>query len=406
MKFIIGLITILVILITVIIYIYVNKDNIIHTEYQDTTENIDINTTEVNPIELEDKEQQEYYESISDDIQSELDNAREVYANIDKAPTSSLFGSKESFDDDLNAIFSDILDDLNDNRLEDFRDDIESAMENINNLNVEIKEYQEEQKSAPKESYIETTIDGYSKKIKDLEYEIKLSTNDIKNNNHSIRNYLFVLGIRVNSKKMNMLLLRADRDDIVDMALIMNMLKKESQNLRKEIYSSELTIDDTKKYYDISRILFKFIIYKKNIYDKHLDNYIEFLDNNVENNQVVYKRSLKEMREEKNKIRLRTYKKNIKILKIFRQASLRYKSDLLKQKKRLRQIEYISMRNLKMLQNSFDVLSHSSESIKPIVNIEKEFDKIIKRYLIIVEKFKSNDVKRKYIELTHQILDD
>jgi len=406
MKFIIGLITILVILITVIIYIYVNKDNIIHTEYQDTTENIDINTTEVNPIELEDKEQQEYYESISDDIQSELDNAREVYANIDKAPTSSLFGSKESFDDDLNAIFSDILDDLNDNRLEDFRDDIESAMENINNLNVEIKEYQEEQKSAPKESYIETTIDGYSKKIKDLEYEIKLSTNDIKNNNHSIRNYLFVLGIRVNSKKMNMLLLRADRDDIVDMALIMNMLKKESQNLRKEIYSSELTIDDTKKYYDISRILFKFIIYKKNIYDKHLDNYIEFLDNNVENNQVVYKRSLKEMREEKNKIRLRTYKKNIKILKIFRQASLRYKSDLLKQKKRLRQIEYISMRNLKMLQNSFDVLSHSSESIKPIVNIEKEFDKIIKRYLIIVEKFKSNEVKRKYIELTYQILNN
>ncbi len=406
MKFIIGLISILIILISTAIYIYITKDNIEDEKYKPKIEQKDVNLTELNPIELEDKAQKEYYESISEDIKSELENAREVYVSIDKAPKSGLFGSKESFDDDLNAIFDDILVSLNDNRLEDFRDNIETAKENIKNLYIEINQYIEEQKIAPKESYIETTIDDYAKKIKDLKQEVKLNLDDIKNNKQSIKNYLFVLGIRVNSKKMNMLLLRADRDNIVKMTLMMSMLKREAKALRKEIYSSEVTLDDTKKYYDISRILFKFVIYQQDIYNQNLDNYIEFLDNNVEKNEVIYKRSREEMKLEKNKIRLKIYKKNIKILKTFRQASLRYKSDLLKQKKRLRQIKYISLRNLKVLQNSFDVSSYSSEAIKPIVNIEKEFDKIMKRYVIIVEKFKSSEIKRKYIELTYQILND
>jgi len=406
MKFIIGLISILIILISTAIYMYITKDNIEDEKYKPKIEQKDVNLTELNPIELEDKAQKEYYESISEDIKSELENAREVYVSIDKAPKSGLFGSKESFDDDLNAIFDDILVSLNDDRLEDFRDNIETAKENIKNLYIEINQYIEEQKIAPKESYIETTIDDYAKKIKDLKQEVKLNLDDIKNNKQSIKNYLFVLGIRVNSKKMNMLLLRADRDNIVKMTLMMSMLKREAKALRKEIYSSELTLDDTKKYYDISRILFKFVIYQQDIYNQNLDNYIEFLDNNVEKNEVMYKRSREEMKLEKNKIRLKIYKKNIKILKTFRQASLRYKSDLLKQKKRLRQIKYISLRNLKVLQNSFDVSSYSSEAIKPIVNIEKEFDKIMKRYVIIVEKFKSSEIKRKYIELTYQILND
>jgi hypothetical protein len=405
MKFIIGLIGILIILISSVIYIFFTKDSVESVKHKNHIEQKDINLTELNnPIELEDKAQQEYYDSISEDIKAELENAREVYISIDKAPTSGLFGSKDSFDDDLNAIFDDILSSLDDNRLEDFRDNIESAKENIKNLYIEINQYIKEQKTAPKESYIETTIDEYTQKIKDLEQEVKLSLDDINNNKQNIKNYLFVLGIRVNNKKMNMLLSRVDKADIVKMALMMNMLKREAKALRQEIYSSELTLDDTKKYYDISRILFKFVIYQQNIYNQHLDNYIEFLDNNVEDNEVVYKRSIKEMKLEKDKLRLKIYKKNIKILTTFRRASLRYKKDLLKQKKRLRQIKYISLRNLKVLQNSFDVSSHSLESIKPIVNIEKEFDKIIKRYMIIIEKFKSNEVKRKYIELTYQML--
>lgn len=404
MKFIIGLISILLILISTAIYMYLTKDTVKNIEHKNKIEQKDINLTDINPIELEDMAQIKYYKSISENIKAEFENAREVYISIDKASKRSLFRSKDSFDEDLHSIFDNILSVLSDNRLEEFRDNIDISKDSIDNLYIEINQYQEEQKTAPKESYFSITIDEYNQKIRDLEEEVELYEKDIQENKQRIRNYLFVLGIRVNNNKMDMLLLRADKEDIIKMALIMNMLKKEAKAIKKEIYSSSLTIEDSKKYYDISRILFKFIIYEQYIFNKKLDDYIEFLDNNIEDNEIVYERSIKLMKLEKNRLRVRIYLKNIKILKTFKEASLRYKSDLLKQKKRLRQIKYISLRNLKVLQNSYDVSSHSSEAIKPNIDIEKEFEKIIKRYVIIVEKFKSSAVKRKYIELTSQIL--
>jgi hypothetical protein len=403
MKFLLSLIGILLLLIGTVIYIASTKDVVPSFSDENETQE-EHNITD--PKKVERKFQNEYFESKWEDVKSQIDNSIEVYIELDKAKDGNFFWDKKaSLREELYMVFDEIVQDLRDERIQNYEKEIQEAQENIQEDLLTIQEYEEAMKEAPKESYISTTVEGYKEKIKELEKEIEIEKESIERIYKNIHAYFFVLGIELPYKKLEMLRKRIDFEYMIDAALVMKMLQKIMVKIKKDAMVNKFEYDKTLYYHNINRILFEFIIYQQNRYIQKIDNnYIPKLNALLEENTVTYEDSAKSMSREKDPTKKAIYKDNMQVLKLFRQAMEVYKQDLIDQRKRLLQVRYMSARHLKLTQNRYKTSKLSLESLKPKRDMKQEFSKITHHYFDNIEiTFKSEELKRKYIKVTQKL---
>ncbi|KIM06393.1 MAG: hypothetical protein KU28_08830 [Sulfurovum sp. PC08-66] len=280
MKFLMALLFLLFTLLSIVIYIYLTTDIEVVPSFgdEDNTSQHESNTTD--PKELEERFLKEYFQANWEDIQEQLNQAIEKYIEIDNAGEPSFFWDKKaSLRDELEAIFDEIIEDMKDGRVDEYQERIDEIKEIIQEDVVQIKAYEVDMKTAPKESYLSTTVKGYKEKIKALEEEIKLETKKREYIEEQIHAYYYNLGVLLSQKEFVLLKNRIDFDFVYEAAIVMNMLQKAMGKVKKETMEHKYQLDKTLYYYNTSRIVFEFILYLEKRHREAIDKvYIPHLN--------------------------------------------------------------------------------------------------------------------------------
>jgi len=407
MKFLISLLFLLLTLLSIVIYIYMTTDIQVVPTFDDednTTQQDESNITD--PKKIEKRFQRDYFESKWEDVQSQLNRAIQKYMELDRATEGNFFWDKKaSLREELYLIFDEIVAELKDERIAEYKEQMQEIRQEIKNDIVEIHEYEEEMKEAPKESYIYTTVDGYKEKIKELEEVIKAKKETIENTQESIYAYIYVLGIELPYTKIDMLMKRIDFQYMYDAALVMKMLKTLMIKIKKDTMVNKFHYSKTLYYHNVNRVLFEFILYQQSRYIQTIDEiYIPQLLSLLKRNDHAYEKNAKLKQQTRNATQKAIYQDNMRALKIFRQAAEIYKKDLLAQRKRLWQVRLMSAKHLQLTQDRYKTSKLSIESLKPIRDMNEEFTKIIRHYFDNIEiTFKDKRLKKKYIEITQKL---
>jgi len=410
MKLLMSLIFILLTLLSVVIYIYTTTDIEIIPSFEDEeNQTLQEEQNITDPKKIERAFQKKYLESKWEDVHSQLNRAIEKYMELDLAKSGSFFWDKsDSIREEIYLIFDEIVQELKDERIAQYRETIQEIEEDIAEDTALIKEYELDMKDAPKESYISTTVEEYKANIKELEEKIKNQKETIARTQENIYAYIYVLGMQLPYNKIDMLSKRIDFQYMFDAALVMKMLKTVMNKITHITKAKKYTYEQTLYYHNINRILFEFIIYQQNRYLKRIDDtqsgYITQLNALIDTNTQIYEESALNMAREKNPERKKIYADNMKVLKLFRQAAEIYKKDLSLQRTRLLQVRYMAAKHLRLTQNRYKTSKLSLESLKPMRDMNQEFTKIIHHYFDNIEiTFKDKRLKKKYIEITHKL---
>jgi|GEM_PF-1151049 len=404
MKFLMALLFLLFTLLSIVIYIYLTTDIEVVPSFgdEDNTSQHESNTTD--PKELEERFLKEYFQANWEDIQEQLNQAIEKYIEIDNAGEPSFFWDKKaSLRDELEAIFDEIIEDMKDGRVDEHQERIDEIKEIIQEDVVQIQAYEVDMKTAPKESYLSTTVKGYKEKIKALEEEIKLETKKREYIEEQIHAYYYNLGVLLSQKEFVLLKNRIDFDFVYEAAIVMNMLQKAMGKVKKETMEHKYQLDKTLYYYNTSRIVFEFILYLEKRHREAIDKvYIPHLNALLERKINAHKEDMIKSKQAKEDSKL--YVDSLKVQKIFIETTKLYEKDILKQRKALWRVRLVVAKHLELTHNRYIRSKETSESLRPKRDMQKILGAVIRYYLDdIGSSVEDAKQKEKYQVITRQL---
>jgi len=404
MKFLVSLLVLLFTLLSIVIYIYLTTDIHVVPSFgdEDNSSQHEQNTTD--PKELEERFLKEYFQANWEDIQEQLNQAIEKYIEIDEAGEPSFFWDKKaSLWDELEAIFDEIIEDMKDGRIDEHQERMDEIKEIIQEDVVQIQAYEVDMKTAPKESYLSTTVLGYKEKIKALEEEIKIETKNIKYIEEQIHAYYYNLGVLLSQEEFQLLKNRIDFDFLYEAAIVMNMLQKAMGKVKKETMEHKYQLDKTLYYYNTSRIVFEFILYLQKRHQEMIDDkYIPNLNALLEQKINAYKEDTVKSKQAQEDREL--YTDSLKAQKIFIETTKLYKKDILKQRKALWRVRLVTAKHLELTRNRYMRSKETSESLRPKRDMQKILDSVIRYYFDdIGSDVEDAKQKEKYQEITRQL---
>jgi len=324
---------------------------------------------------------------------------------LEEAPESSWIGrDKREVQQDINTLFDTMIDTLTEENFLSFKHEINILNKMIRNNKNTIADYREKKLSAPQESTLRTTQSDYMKKIQILQEEnhtLKIRSEQIKK---KLIKQFSNIGITLTEAQLNVLLTRIDGDDIIQMALMMDVLKQISKQIMVLMQENSEALAYAKKYYGLHLVMLEFIVYIQQKYiDKVNHVYLPKIDNIIFEAHAMITETKKLAASETSQRRREVYAKNREAQELTAHVAARYREDLIHTGTSIRNAQKITRKNLQLAENTYKTVILSADLYTLIAESQQMFSEVSRVQVPQIIPFENIQIEKKYYELTKMI---
>lgn len=340
------------------------------------------------------------FEKIWNSVRDNLLEGVELYNKREKAPDKTyIFGEdKEDITKDINRLLNETVSLLINRDLVSYQNRIEKLNRIIEKKKIELAEYKERRVGADNKKEFDKKIESINREIEELNQEILSLKGNLKRKFQDS-------GIDLSDEQIDVLLVRADGHDIIQLILIIETIKQINEQILKLVKSSGEDLVQAKRYYGMHMVSLLLVTHTQKLYmDKIKRIYIPRIDNIIKkaSDMIVKTKSL--ISKERDENRLFIYKENLKAQEFTKKVALEYRKNLLATIESIKRAYLESRKNLEVAKNTYDTVSLSSGLYNIINKTQMMFDRINKIQIPQIVPFENRQIKQKYRELTKQIL--
>ena len=340
------------------------------------------------------------FEKIWNSVRDNLLEGVELYNKREKAPDKTyIFGEdKEDITKDINRLLNETVSLLINRDLVSYQNRIEKLNRIIEKKKIELAEYKERRVGADNKEEFDKKIESINREIEELNQEILSLKGNLKRKFQDS-------GIDLSDEQIDVLLVRADGHDIIQLILIIETIKQINEQILKLVKSSGEDLVQAKRYYGMHMVSLLLVTHTQKLYmDKIKRIYIPRIDNIIKkaSDMIVKTKSL--ISKERDENRLFIYKENLKAQEFTKKVALEYRKNLLATIESIKRAYFESRKNLEVAKNTYDTVSLSSGLYNIINKTQMMFDRINKIQIPQIVPFENRQIKQKYRELTKQIL--
>ncbi len=347
------------------------------------------------------------FEEIWNRVRGKLVKGSKLYGEKENAPESTLvFGDdKEDIQKDIDALLNDVIALLLNDDLLAYQEEIEDLNTKIEKDELNLAEYKEERIGAPLKSMVHTTKEGYDKKIKDTQDEIVILKNRIHIVEKHLKDRFSKLGVTLSVEQIEVLLSRADGNDIIEVSLVIDVLKQITEQILGLMRESDEDLLQAKRYYGMHLVSLALVVHLQQLYIDRVNGvYIPKIAKIISKAEEIMGRTEVLIDREQDNNRIAIYESNFKAQKFTKEVATHYKEELIKSRDRMQEAQTQTQKNLQVAENTFATVSLSSGLYNLIAQSQMMFDKISRIQIPQIVPFENVQIEQKYKELTKQIL--
>ena len=338
-------------------------------------------------------------------VYDDLEKSSTFIDKYNNAPDSAwLSEDKGDIKEDINDMFEMIVNGLIEDDLLVYKIKMQTLKSEISTNKSQILNYREKRVGAPKSSIIHTTKSNYDSKIEETKKENKILENEIRIIKDSLKKNFQNIGVNLNSQQIDALLTRVDGDDIIQISLVMETLKYITNQILVLMKESQEELTQAKKYYAMHQVLLELVVYIQQKYIDKCDNsYIPKIDRLIIDSKAMMDET-KRLRDAEEDPKVRAiYNINLDAQIFTKKVAVLYKNDIIKSKRNMIEAQKISMKNLKLSQNTYQTVMLSANLFSLIKRSQNMFDEVSKIQVPEIVPFKSIQLQKKYRELTEKL---
>ncbi len=350
-------------------------------------------------------EEDERFRQMWSQLFSEMQEGVQLVDKIKQAPQSRFFGEdKQSLQEDLDKILDKMVVLLEDENINDYRHKIAEIDDYIATSKANIAYYREQRITAPRTHMVKTTKEAFDKKIAQEQENIKLYRQESRRIKVYLRERLQDIGINLSQEQVEVLLSRVDGDDIIQMSVVFDVLKKITQRLMQLTRESGEDIQQARKYYGMHVVLLEMVNYMQDKYIEQVDKiYIPKIDAII--NKTLATRNIAQihLKEETSPGRRTIYQKNIQAQTLTLKAARLYKHNLEEQKAKVRKAQNVIKKDLQLAQNTYDTVELSADLLSVLKTSQASFDVLMNLQVPEIVPFENLQMKNKFQELSETL---
>jgi len=361
---------------------------------------------ELKPLALDQKKSKEaQMDEIWDELLPQLEKGLEYTDKIEKAPESAWIGSdKKDLQEDIDKVFDRIIDTLIDDDFLSYKKEINILQQDITDNKNTIAFYREKKISAPAQSSIKTTKADYAQKIEELQEENRGNERRIEQIKGRLIQQFSDIGVNLSAEQINVLLTRVDGDDIIQMALMMDVLKHITNQIMALMKENNEDLSYAKKYYGLHLVTLELVVYIQQKYIEKVDNiYIPKIDSIMFEARKMTTETKKLAASEMSGRRRSIYGKNIQTQELTAHVATLYKQDLITSKISMLNAQKITQKNLQLARNTYKTVVLSADLYALISESQTMFSEVSKIQVPNIVPFENMQIQKKYYELTKLI---
>ena len=379
---------------------YAEWQNTLSDAYNNVKKNIQ--PEELSPEEKKEKK----FRVLWEDVFEEYQDGVRLLDKAENAPSEAWFKKDQlDYKGDIDDVINNIVKILIDDDLLAYKDEIDTKKEEISELKANKTEYFEKKIHAPTESRISTTKAKYEEKIKDANDEIQVLNGDIENIKTRVQRRFENNGINLSLLDIEQLIGRVYGDDIIQMTVIFEVLKKITNQIEMLMEESQEDIAQSKKYYGMHLISLQLVLHIQEEYIKKVDNYLMHIDSIITKTNKMIKSTGRAYEMERNQDLKKGYLKNQETQQLNKSAALRYKKDLLDSQKEITSAQKSVLAQLKLAENTYQTVSLSGELYSFIRSSKMLFTKVSKLQVPKFKPFENKKMRLQYNEITNKLLE-
>ena len=361
---------------------------------------------EYKPSEMSKEEsKKEHMNTLWDALLPELEKGLEYTDKLEEAPESAWITSdKKDIQQDIDKVFDKIIDTLIEDDFLSYKKEMNTLQQDIVSNKNTIAFYREKKISAPIQSKIKTTKSEYAKKIEALKEENKNSKIRMGQIKQKLIQQFSDIGVNLTPEQINVLLTRVDGDDIIQMALMMDVLKHITQQIMILMKENNEELTYAKKYYGLHLVTLELVVYIQQKYiDKVEYQYIPKIDTIRFEAQKMVAETKKLASSDMSERRRAVYEKNEKTQELTAHVAELYKQDLVTSKISMENAQKITKKNLQLARNTYKTVVLSADLYELISESQLMFSEVSKIQVPNIVPFENMQIEKKYYELTKLI---
>lgn len=353
------------------------------------------------------EQEEERFRDMWDNVFSQLEEGLKLVDEIKEAPESSLFREdKKSLTEDLHVVLDKTIVLLEDESINDYRSRIETLDHLISKAKTNILAYREAKITAPRSHMVKTTKDDYDEKIQDEQENIAAYRSEREKIKVHLQERLQDIGVVLTREQVSILLSRVDANDIIQMSVIFDVLKKITAQLMQLTRDSGEEITHAKKYYGMHLVLLEMVTYMQQKYIDTVDTvYLPRIDAIIQQTESIQKTARKQVREDTDPNRVAIYKNNIEVQDLTLKTARLYKENLKDQQNKVKTAHKVAMKDKQLARNTYDTVEVSANLLAVLQTSNASFDALMNLQIPQIIPFENLQMQSKYQELSRLLRD-
>lgn len=343
-----------------------------------------------------------HFEQVWERVIGKLDQALAVNEKMEQVPDSSLFGpDKVSVRKDFNDILSEILTILEDQRVSALMEGIRENRRGIVELEALIQQDKEARITAPVEHVVKTTKVGHDQRIKQSQESIADHRKEIFRQKEQLLARLQEMGITLTSEQMDVLMVRVDSEDILQMAAIFDILKQVTRQLMTLTQESGENLQAARRYYGMHMVLLESVVYMQKKYIDQVERrYVVGIMGITDETTKLAEETQQNLRRAEQPQHRSVYEQNLKALNLTLKTARVYLQNLKLQRQKVEQALDRSMKDLNVAQNTYHTVRLSSQLMDLLQIGQQSFDAIMGLQIPEIVPFENLEMHKKYEEIS------
>ncbi len=339
------------------------------------------------------------------DVLQHLDEGLVIFDKIKEAPDSVFIGEdKQSLREDFNVILDDIIILLDDPGIKENRDRIDSLRQKIDETKKEIAGYREKRVIAPRKSMVKTTKGGYDKRIKLAERDMADYETEIEKIHLQLVEQFRDIGLSLNLNQVTVLLSRVDSENIIQMSVVFDVLKKITKQLMALTKSGGEEIKTAKRYYGMHVVLLEMVIHMQGKYVSKIDSdFLPKIDGITEKTISLYRRTKRNISRESNANRRTIYQNNLHAQELTMKVARLYVDNLKDQREKVVRAKQKVAEDFRLANNTYETVEVSADLVNLLNTSQDSFEAVMDLQVPEIIPFESLEMQKKYQELSKMI---
>jgi hypothetical protein len=284
------------------------------------------------------------------------------------------------------------------------RQQIRALEQQIRELKQTIFQYRQAQISAPPQSTWETTAAEYKDKIKQNLALIEQANRKIAQLKTDFTQQLAEHHLHLNPAQLDVLLSSVVGDDIIQMSIVYDNVKKISQQLMTLALDSGEDLEISQRYYGMHMVLLKILLHmQQNFIAQIEEKYQPKLAQIMEKVQNIQYTTENLLRQETDANRRRHLTANLEAQQLTLTTAQLYQQHLQQQRRKLVQAKTKTVNDWQIAQNTYKTVTISGELVNLLRSSQKFLDLLLSLQVPELVEFENLQMKQEFAILTQQL---